>query len=186
MLSITIVSEEAATGAIPSQALSVSQPNNINRSCPERGIPVLFTLFYFLPCISGSLVKETVSTETPRCFDAHSRKFYGETEVWKPNDCTVCTCRGGRLECLATVCRHPTCVAPLRVKGQCCPVCSLRKNTNEDSQGERRDQLVATIFAQEECFQIFFLQFSEMIKALAESQLTTVLGKHCVTYVLIT
>ncbi|XP_031559263.1 cysteine-rich motor neuron 1 protein-like isoform X2 [Actinia tenebrosa] len=97
----------------------------------------------------ATVVKKKVSSEIPRCFDAHSSKFYGENEEWKPNDCTVCACHGGQPECVATVCRHPNCVDPIRVKGQCCPVCAAKGNTTEDSQ--------------------------DMIKALAQSELTTVL-----------
>ena len=60
-----------------------------------------------------------------KCHDSPSNKFYGEAESWEPNDCTVCVCRNGTPECLATVCRHPDCKEPLYIKGQCCPVCPL-------------------------------------------------------------
>lgn len=110
--------------------------------CPQE----LRDNYTFSPSIFYFAVKETVSSEIPRCFDAHSSKFYGEKEEWKPNDCTVCACHGGQPECVATVCRHPNCVDPIRVKGQCCPVCTAKGNTTEDSQGEKAMQNIFASF----------------------------------------
>ena len=67
-----------------------------------------------------------------KCHDSLSNKFYGEAETWEPNDCTVCVCRNGTPECLATVCRHPDCKEPLYIKGQCCPVCPLIDPSSTD------------------------------------------------------
>ena len=67
-----------------------------------------------------------------KCHDSPSNTFYGEAESWEPNDCTVCVCRNGTPECLATVCRHPDCKEPLYIKGQCCPVCPLIDPSSSD------------------------------------------------------
>lgn len=76
---------------------------------------MLILLFCILLCV----------VSPAKCHDSPSNKFYGEAESWEPNDCTVCVCRNGTPECLATVCRHPDCKEPLYIKGQCCPVCPL-------------------------------------------------------------
>ena len=67
-----------------------------------------------------------------KCHDSASNKFYGEGDTWEPNDCTVCVCRNGTQECLATVCRHPECKEPIYIKGQCCPVCPLVDPTSTE------------------------------------------------------
>ncbi|XP_078379710.1 cysteine-rich motor neuron 1 protein-like isoform X2 [Oculina patagonica] len=96
----------------------------------------------------------TLPTKRPyiaKCHDSPSNKFYGEAESWEPNDCTVCVCRNGTPECLATVCRHPDCKEPLYIKGQCCPVCPL---VDPSSSGHTE---------------------ADLIKAFAENKLDTVL-----------
>lgn len=87
---------------------------------------------HWLIMIIYDSVKMTPRTTAPNsevCFDRHSMKSYGEEEEWKPNDCTVCKCRGGQPMCVATVCRHPNCRHPVRVEGLCCPKCPRNAST---------------------------------------------------------
>ncbi|CAH3147100.1 unnamed protein product [Pocillopora meandrina] len=98
----------------------------------------------------------TLPTKRPqvgkaKCHDSPSNKLYGEDETWEPNDCTVCVCRNGTSECLATVCRHPDCKDPFYIRGQCCPVCPLTDSTTSGHTD------------------------ADLIKALAKNKLDTVL-----------
>lgn len=52
-----------------------------------------------------------------------SGDLYNESAVWKENDCTTCTCKGGHAQCQAEMCAVH-CAKPTNVPGQCCPVCS--------------------------------------------------------------
>ncbi|KAK2564952.1 Cysteine-rich motor neuron 1 protein [Acropora cervicornis] len=107
-------------------------------------------LLFNLPFFDGKQQKEKEQLST-KCHDSPSNKFYGEDETWEPNDCTVCVCRNGTPECLATVCRHPDCKEPIYIKGQCCPVCPLvYPNTSYQKE-------------------------ADLIKAFAENKLDTVL-----------
>ncbi|XP_029197968.1 cysteine-rich motor neuron 1 protein-like [Acropora muricata] len=116
-----------------------------------------------MPSTTAPVTSESRRTKRPRtilqkgkspiakCHDSPSNKFYGEDETWEPNDCTVCVCRNGTPECLATVCRHPDCKEPIYIKGQCCPVCPLvYPNTSYQKE-------------------------ADLIKAFAENKLDTVL-----------
>lgn len=79
-----------------------------------------------------AVVPPAKKSHIAKCHDSASNKFYGEGDTWEPNDCTVCVCRNGTQECLATVCRHPECKEPIYIKGQCCPVCPLVDPTSTD------------------------------------------------------
>lgn len=87
---------------------------------------------------------EFVSLCTPaKCHDSPSNTIHGEGETWEPNDCTVCVCRNGTSECLATVCRHPDCKEPLYIKGQCCPVCPLvDPNSSEHNEAGNNPSII--------------------------------------------
>ncbi|XP_034808815.1 cysteine-rich motor neuron 1 protein isoform X4 [Pan paniscus] len=41
---------------------------------------------------------------------------------WREDDCTFCQCVNGERHCVATVCGQ-TCTNPVKVPGECCPVC---------------------------------------------------------------
>jgi len=99
----------------------------------------------------STAVPTTRKAPIAKCHDSPSNKFYGEAESWEPNDCTVCVCRNGTPECLATVCRHPDCKEPLYIKGQCCPMCPLIDPSSADHNE------------------------ADLIKAFAENKLDTVL-----------
>lgn len=96
-------------------------------------------------------IPQTRKSPIAKCHDLPSNTFYGDAETWEPNDCTVCVCRNGTPECLATVCRHPDCKEPLYIKGQCCPVCPLMDPRTSDHKE------------------------ADLIKAFAENKLDTVL-----------
>ena len=51
-----------------------------------------------------------------------SGMVYNNTEVWKEDPCTSCTCSQGRIKCHATMC-HTICSNPRLVPGECCPTC---------------------------------------------------------------
>uniref|UniRef100_A0A2C9K5C6 VWFC domain-containing protein n=1 Tax=Biomphalaria glabrata TaxID=6526 RepID=A0A2C9K5C6_BIOGL len=53
---------------------------------------------------------------------SESGQVHNESDTWKENDCTTCTCRNGKAECQAEMCAVE-CLKPKRVPGQCCSVC---------------------------------------------------------------
>ncbi|KAM8809372.1 peroxidasin homolog [Eudromia elegans] len=50
-------------------------------------------------------------------------KSYSSNETWKRDPCTVCECKVGQITCFVESCPPADCEAPLKVKGDCCPVC---------------------------------------------------------------
>uniref|UniRef100_A0A3P8UED6 Cysteine rich transmembrane BMP regulator 1 n=1 Tax=Cynoglossus semilaevis TaxID=244447 RepID=A0A3P8UED6_CYNSE len=63
-------------------------------------------------------------------------EFYVEGETWNLDECTSCTCRGGRVLCDTEVCPPALCQTPTRNKDTCCHVCPeesplLPVNNNE-------------------------------------------------------
>uniref|UniRef100_V9GWR0 Peroxidasin n=1 Tax=Lumbricus terrestris TaxID=6398 RepID=V9GWR0_LUMTE len=58
----------------------------------------------------------------PACFDEKGRaKQHGEK--WHESDCRLCECKKNELECTEETCQVPSCARPVKVQGQCCPVC---------------------------------------------------------------
>ncbi|GFO17120.1 LOW QUALITY PROTEIN: cysteine-rich motor neuron 1 protein, partial [Plakobranchus ocellatus] len=51
-----------------------------------------------------------------------SGQLYNESDVWREDDCTTCTCKNGHAQCQAEACAAE-CANPVTVPGQCCPVC---------------------------------------------------------------
>ncbi|XP_052823062.1 peroxidasin homolog [Octopus bimaculoides] len=50
-------------------------------------------------------------------------KRYSNSEEWKVNDCQVCKCKNGQVECEKEICPRATCSNPKTVPGICCPMC---------------------------------------------------------------
>ncbi|XP_037343176.2 cysteine-rich motor neuron 1 protein isoform X2 [Pungitius pungitius] len=50
-------------------------------------------------------------------------EFYVEGETWNLDECTVCTCRKGRVLCDAEECPPALCQTPIWNKDTCCQVC---------------------------------------------------------------
>ncbi|XP_010078136.1 PREDICTED: peroxidasin homolog, partial [Pterocles gutturalis] len=57
-------------------------------------------------------------------------KSYSSNATWKRDPCTVCECKVGQITCLVESCPPTDCEAPVKVKGDCCPVC-LKQNINK-------------------------------------------------------
>jgi peroxidase len=56
------------------------------------------------------------------CLDDKGQvKIHGSK--WTERDCRTCQCKNGELLCTVEVCPLPTCKNPVKVQGQCCPVC---------------------------------------------------------------
>lgn len=50
-------------------------------------------------------------------------KSYSSNETWKRDPCTVCECKVGQITCFVESCPPVDCEAPVKAKGDCCPVC---------------------------------------------------------------
>ncbi|KAK3770882.1 hypothetical protein RRG08_036481 [Elysia crispata] len=46
-----------------------------------------------------------------------------EGEEWRKDSCNFCRCKDGRIECHHEQCPYLDCKNPVKVEGQCCPVC---------------------------------------------------------------
>ncbi|GAB0185762.1 peroxidasin [Grus japonensis] len=57
-------------------------------------------------------------------------KSYSSNETWKRDPCTVCECKVGQITCFVESCPPADCEAPVKVQGDCCPVC-LKQNINK-------------------------------------------------------
>ncbi|KAI8764265.1 cysteine-rich motor neuron 1 protein [Biomphalaria glabrata] len=59
------------------------------------------------------------------CF--YDNVFYPIGANFQPNDCTVCVCESyGQTPCAIMDCAKPPCSSPVKIPGQCCPVCRVR------------------------------------------------------------
>lgn len=73
----------------------------------------------------------TLTTRRPATFTRSSQlmcldekgqvKKHGEK--WKENDCRTCECKRNQLECSMETCQLPKCSHPIKIPGQCCPMC---------------------------------------------------------------
>ncbi|XP_074662259.1 protein kinase C-binding protein NELL2a-like [Tubulanus polymorphus] len=70
-----------------------------------------------------SLEEKVNSREQCECMKACvvNNTRYRDGESWT-NKCDKCTCRGGNIECTLD-CPKPKCQYPVKMAGQCCPVC---------------------------------------------------------------
>ncbi|XP_038627579.1 peroxidasin homolog [Tachyglossus aculeatus] len=50
-------------------------------------------------------------------------KSYSSNEKWKRDPCTVCECKGGQVTCFVESCHPEKCAVPVKIKGECCPIC---------------------------------------------------------------
>ncbi|KAK3092312.1 hypothetical protein FSP39_001164 [Pinctada imbricata] len=51
-----------------------------------------------------------------------SGRIVNNSDSWRENDCTTCTCVSGVAQCNSELC-ETKCLNPKKVPGQCCPVC---------------------------------------------------------------
>ncbi|XP_042599024.1 cysteine-rich motor neuron 1 protein-like [Cyprinus carpio] len=71
--------------------------------------------------------------EPPRAVNSSHQEFCvssaGEIlrsgDSWKPNACSSCVCRDGKIRCFSQQCPLADCRVPVLRKGQCCPQCML-------------------------------------------------------------
>uniref|UniRef100_A0A8C1M845 VWFC domain-containing protein n=1 Tax=Cyprinus carpio TaxID=7962 RepID=A0A8C1M845_CYPCA len=69
--------------------------------------------------------------EPPRAVNSSHQEFCvssaGEIlrsgDSWKPNACSSCVCRDGKIRCFSQQCPLADCRVPVLRKGQCCPFC---------------------------------------------------------------
>lgn len=54
------------------------------------------------------------------CYASGQIRAHGDR--WREDDCTFCQCINGEPHCVATVCGQ-NCMNPVKVPGECCPVC---------------------------------------------------------------
>ncbi|GAB1597499.1 peroxidasin-like [Argonauta hians] len=66
------------------------------------------------------LQKQQSSAST--CLGDNGKK-YSDSEKWRVNDCQVCKCKSGQVECEKEICPPTTCTNPKNVPGVCCPMC---------------------------------------------------------------
>ncbi|CAL1543997.1 unnamed protein product [Lymnaea stagnalis] len=78
------------------------------------------------PNCSWMMVPEGECCPVCRGCVSDSGQVYNESEVWKENDCTTCTCKNGHPQCQSEMCEVP-CLNPISVPGQCCPDCPHEK-----------------------------------------------------------
>uniref|UniRef100_G3WUC2 Peroxidasin n=1 Tax=Sarcophilus harrisii TaxID=9305 RepID=G3WUC2_SARHA len=57
-------------------------------------------------------------------------KSYPSNEKWKRDSCTMCECKDGQITCFVESCQPSDCPAPVKIKGECCPVC-LKNTVNK-------------------------------------------------------
>ncbi|KAH9493190.1 von Willebrand factor C domain-containing protein 2-like [Bulinus truncatus] len=54
----------------------------------------------------------------------YNKKIYMIGAEFKPSDCEFCRCsEDGNVACAIMDCARPQCPNPVKLKGQCCPVC---------------------------------------------------------------
>ncbi|PKU45032.1 hypothetical protein llap_4663 [Limosa lapponica baueri] len=108
---------------VPLQAVEKEMPLENNSGC---------NLFL---CQSPLTIKETWIKKLESrlsktdCTDEKG-KSYSSNETWKRDPCTVCECKVGQITCFVESCPPADCEAPVKVKGDCCPVC-LKQNINK-------------------------------------------------------
>nr|XP_039256021.1 kielin/chordin-like protein [Styela clava] len=63
----------------------------------------------------------------PRCpeklCEAGDGRRFKHSDEWHLDDCTYCECDKGKVLCSVEDCQVPTCDKPIKVPGQCCPIC---------------------------------------------------------------
>ncbi|XP_074144108.1 peroxidasin homolog isoform X2 [Sminthopsis crassicaudata] len=57
-------------------------------------------------------------------------KSYPNNEKWKRDSCTMCECKDGQITCFVESCQPTDCPAPVKIQGECCPVC-LKNTVNK-------------------------------------------------------
>ncbi|ESO93315.1 hypothetical protein LOTGIDRAFT_119308, partial [Lottia gigantea] len=62
------------------------------------------------------------------CF--YQGDLYQNDQRFKADECTVCKCYQGNVECQAPECAPLTCRNPVTPPGQCCPSCDNGKCIN--------------------------------------------------------
>lgn len=77
-----------------------------------------------LTCKDKVLIDGKCCPECPKkiCQADDGRKFEEGAE-WHMGDCMFCECRKGKVLCSIEDCQIPHCEDPVKVPGQCCPVC---------------------------------------------------------------
>ncbi|XP_054153297.1 cysteine-rich motor neuron 1 protein-like [Oppia nitens] len=73
-----------------------------------------------------SMTQQSYDECCPSCQGCISSngKFYNNTHQWYENDCSYCQCNMGRISCQVQMCSPVHCDKPVRIDGQCCPVCA--------------------------------------------------------------
>ena len=67
------------------------------------------------------------SVSVGHCQTAGGPLFY-DGAVWRPGDCVVCHCVKGVISCVRPECSELSCISPIKIKGECCPICSDQPN----------------------------------------------------------
>lgn len=78
----------------------------------------------------GDLLEDMENNQVDEEPDKKCRTFdgniYKDGESWLPvgaNSCMTCSCKRGREQCLPASCPTPQCKNPVKLEGECCPVC---------------------------------------------------------------
>ncbi|XP_023663422.2 peroxidasin isoform X1 [Paramormyrops kingsleyae] len=56
------------------------------------------------------------------CTDSEGRER-SSSERWKEDPCTLCECKNAQVTCFVEACVPVACQRPVKLKGECCPVC---------------------------------------------------------------
>ncbi|XP_050402018.1 peroxidasin homolog, partial [Patella vulgata] len=57
------------------------------------------------------------------CMD-FDKQIRNNNEKWNMNECKICICKRGKIECMSETCPQVSCQSPIKMEGKCCPVCS--------------------------------------------------------------
>lgn len=57
------------------------------------------------------------------CQVGSGRHSFPDGTVWRAGDCVVCHCVRGVIYCARPECSESSCILPVKVKGECCPIC---------------------------------------------------------------
>lgn len=74
------------------------------------------------------LLEILAENENTRCKDSETKQWYHSGESWDVKNCRKCVCFEGEISCTASVCSKPLCPNPLKMDGECCPVCPNQRN----------------------------------------------------------
>lgn len=94
---------------------------------PGECCPVCFTSDSVVTALAA-IANQANSVE---CQVSGGRLFH-DGELWRPGDCLVCKCFKGAVVCVQPQCSEMGCAFPMKVKGECCPVCSDKLDSTTD------------------------------------------------------